>query len=67
MRELFRKITDNAFKNKLQDQLYWWLNKKRPFYINDEYKIELLHIHRGYDSAKILITNLKTGETSGGD
>lgn len=45
--------------NNLKDQLYWWLKSSRPFVINNEYKIELLHIDREYESVKILITNLK--------
>lgn len=51
------------FANKLKNQLYWWLNASRPFVINNEYKLELLHIDREYNSAKILITNLKSGDT----
>jgi len=53
------------YAGKLKDSLYWWLGKKRPFIINDEYKIELLHIvsdpNLNHYSAKIRITNLKTG------
>ena len=49
----------NNQTHKLKDQLYWWLNSSRPFYINDEYRLELLHIDREHNSAKILITNLK--------
>jgi hypothetical protein len=52
----------NSYANKLRDSLYWWLGKKRPFIINDEYKIELLHIDREHLSAKIRVTNLKSGE-----
>ena len=29
-----------SYANKLRDSLYWWLGKKRPFFINDEYKLE---------------------------
>jgi len=52
-------------KNNITNSLYWWLNKRRPFIINDEYKIELLHVHspqeRGdFQRVKILVTNLKT-------
>lgn len=50
------------YANKLKDSLYWWLGKKKPFYVNDEYKIELLHIDRNHYSAKIRITNIKNGE-----
>ena len=53
---------ENAYKNKLQDSLVWWLGKKRPFNINDEYEIRLLFIDKINNSAKIEITNLKTKE-----
>ena len=49
------------YANKLQDSLTWWLGKKRPFIINEEYKLELLFIDKINNSAKIKITNLKTG------
>ena len=52
-----------SYANKLQDSLCWWLGKKRPFIINDEYKLELLFIDKVNNSAKIKITNLKTGES----
>jgi len=51
-----------SYANKLKTQLYWWLGGNRPFVINDEYKIELLFIDKVNNSAKIQITNLKTGE-----
>jgi hypothetical protein len=46
----------------LKDSLYWWLGRKKPFIVNNEYKIELLHIDRNHYSAKIRITNLKNNE-----
>lgn len=49
------------YGNKLKDSLYWWLGKSRPFIINDEYKLELLFVDKVNNSAKIRITNLKTG------
>ena len=49
------------YANKLKDSLYWWLGKKKPFIINDEYKLELLFIDKINNSAKIRVTNLKTG------
>lgn len=52
-----------GYANKLHDSLYWWLGKKRPFIINDEYKLELLFIDKINNSAKIKITNLKSGES----
>lgn len=51
------------YSNKLKDSLYWWLGRSRPFIINDEYKLELLFVDKVNNSAKILITNLKTGES----
>ena len=51
----------NCYADKLKDSLYWWLGKKRPFIVNDEYKIELLHIDREHLSAKIRVTNIKSG------
>lgn len=49
------------YANKLKDSLYWWLGRKRPFNINNEYKLELLFIDKINNSAKIRVTNLKTG------
>lgn len=46
----------------IKDSIYWWLGSKKPFYINDDYKLELLYIDKVNNSAKILITNLKTGQ-----
>ena len=51
-----------SYAQKIKDSLYWWLGKKRPFIINDEYKLELLFIDKVNNSVKILITNLKNGE-----
>lgn len=50
-----------SYANKLKTQLYWWLGRNRPFIVNDEYKIELLFIDKVNNSAKIQVTNLKTG------
>lgn len=49
-----------SYKDKLKDSLIWWLGKKHPFIINDEYQIKLLFIDKINHSAKIEITNLKT-------
>jgi hypothetical protein len=46
-------------KNSIKDQMYWWLNPSRPFFIGDEYKIELGKIDRKNGAVKIIITNLK--------
>ena len=51
------------YANKLKDSLYWWLGRKKPFIINDEYMLELLFVDKINNSAKIRITNLKTGTT----
>lgn len=58
------KTEQSSFANKLKDSLYWWLGFRKPFIINDEYKLELLHIDREHQSVKIRVTNLKTNETS---
>ena len=57
-------MSDISYANKLKTQLYWWLGKARPFNLNDEYKIELLFIDKVNNTAKLLITNLKTGEVT---
>lgn len=54
---------DDTFEGKLKTNLYWWLGRSKPFIINNEYKLELLFIDKVNNSAKILITNLKTGQT----
>jgi hypothetical protein len=54
---------EKSYKNTLQDTLIWWLGKKKPFVINDEYEIKLLFIDKINNSAKIEITNLKTKQT----
>lgn len=51
----------DSYENKLKDSLYWWLGRKRPFIINNEYQLDLLFIDKENNSAKIRITNLKTG------
>lgn len=51
---------EQSYKDTLQDTLIWWLGKKKPFIINDEYEIRLLFIDKVNHSAKIEITNLKT-------
>ncbi len=55
-------MSEISYANKLKTQLYWWLGRSRPFVINDEYRIELLFIDKVNNSAKIQITNLKTGD-----
>lgn len=57
-------MSDVSYANKLKMQLYWWLGRRRPFVINDEYKIELLFIDKVNNSAKIQITNLKDGSVT---
>lgn len=53
-----------SYANKLKTQLYWWLGHRRPFVINDEYKIELLFIDKVNNSVKIQVTNLKNNTTT---
>ena len=53
---------EQSFAGKLKDSMYWWLGRKKPFIINDEYKLELLYIDHSNYTAKIRITNLKTGK-----
>ena len=53
-----------SYADKLKSSLDWWLGRKRPFIINDEYKLELLFIDKENNSAKIKITNLKSGITA---
>ena len=62
IKNIWRLKMNQEFTGKLKDSLYWWLGKKKPFIVNDEYKIELLHIDRIHNSAKIRITNIKTNE-----
>jgi hypothetical protein len=50
------------YAGKLKNSLFWWLSSKRSFFINDEYKIELLYIDREHNSAKIRVTNLKSND-----
>lgn len=56
--------SDKSFDGKLKDSLTWWLGKKKPFIVNDEYEIRLLFIDKINNSAKIQITNLKTFEVN---
>ena len=54
------------YAGKLKDSLTWWLGKRKPFIVNNEYSIELLFIDKINNSAKIKVTNLTSGlsETS---
>jgi hypothetical protein len=47
-----------SYANKLKSSLVWWLGRKKPFIINDQYKLELLFIDKVNNSAKIKVTNL---------
>jgi len=51
-----------SYANKIKDSLYWWLGRQQPFIINDEYKLELLWLDKENNTAKIRVTNLKTGD-----
>jgi len=57
---VFTEILSEQPKDNIKDSIYYWLGKSRPFYINGEYKLELLFIDTKNFSAKIQITNLKT-------
>ena len=50
------------YAGRLKDSIVWWLGRRKPFIINDEYRVELLYIDREHYSAKLKITNIKTGE-----
>ena len=52
--------TDSKFE--IKDEMYWWLNTRRPFYIGNEYKILLDHIDRKSGSVKILVVKVKSEE-----
>lgn len=53
------KSKKNSFANTVRGSLYWWLRYDKPFILNDEYSLKLLHIDKGKDMVKVLITNLK--------
>lgn len=53
---------EQSYKDTLRNTLTWWLGRKRPFIINNEYEIKLLFIDKVNNSAKIEITNIKTKE-----
>lgn len=57
-------IENQEIKKNIKDQIYYWLNKRKGFIINGEYKIDLLWIDHKFQSAKILITNLKNGDSN---
>lgn len=52
-----------SYIGKLFSSVDWWLAKRRPFIINDEYKVELLHINTKTFTAKVRFTNLKTEQS----
>jgi hypothetical protein len=56
-----KRINKNkeVLKTKISNQMYWWLSVKRPFFIGDEYAINLVMLDRKAGTAKILVTNLK--------
>jgi hypothetical protein len=55
-------MESKSFAGKVTTSLWWWLGKRRPFILDDQFKIELLFIDTYNMSAKIRVTNLKTGE-----
>ena len=56
-------MENKSYVGKVKTNLWWWLGKNRPFILEDLFKIELLFIDHKNGSAKIQITNLKTGDT----
>jgi hypothetical protein len=56
------QTSPEQYKGKLKDSIYWYLSKRKPFIINGEYMVELLHLDRDHNSAKIRVTNLETQE-----
>lgn len=57
-------MDNESYAGKIKESLWWWLGKRRPFILDDQFKIELLFIDKLNNSAKIKVTNLKTGEIS---
>lgn len=53
-------------KTEITGEFSWWLSKKRPFIINDEYKLELEFVDLNHMSARIKITKLKKEEQDNG-
>ena len=47
-------------KKPVENVMFWWLNHGRPFYIGDEYRIDLMASDRTGSAIKISVTNLKT-------
>lgn len=54
-------MQSKTYSGKVKNSLWWWLGKQKPFILDDQFKIELLFIDKINHSAKIRITNLKTG------
>lgn len=52
--------TEKDVKKPVDTKMYWWLNRRRPFYIGDEYRIDLVKINDQDNGVKIVVTNLKT-------
>lgn len=58
IRNLIKQKEDSR-KKPVDTEMYWWLNKSREFFINDDYKICLEKIDKQNKSVKIKIINLK--------
>ena len=57
-------------KNKsaeITGEFNWWLSKKRPFIIDDKYKLELEFIDLNHMSARIKITRIDQEDKNGKD
>ena len=60
LEEKAQKAQNN--KKPILTKMYWWLSKKRTFFIGDDYEIRLLEVDRSSGAVKIEVINSKTGE-----
>lgn len=52
-------MSNEKNRKPVEDAMYWWLSTSRPFYIGDDYRIDLIYCNRYTNSVKIVVTNLK--------
>ncbi len=65
MLEQYLKNQEEKLKNNkkpISTKMYWWLSKRRPFFIGDEYEVRLLEVDRSSGAVKIEVINSRTGE-----
>jgi len=65
MLEQYLKGQEEKLKNNkkpISTKMYWWLSKRRPFFIGDEYEVRLLEVDRSSGAVKIEVINSRTGE-----